>query len=211
MLKPRIRLLLLTAALSVVGACSSTPKMQSFHDYNPAVDFGNYQSWSFISDRPMIVSASRAAVNPLLQNRIMEELRAELTQKGFRYVDDPENADFVVSFTVGSREQIKVTEYPASYQVGYGRYYRYGGYGMTYGTETRVRQYTEGQLAVDIFDVTTRTPAFHGATSTRVTESDRENPQPLLRAAVTEALKGFPPSGAGSVAEPLLVPLDQGG
>lgn len=210
MLTPRIRLLLMAATVAALGACSSTPKIESFHDYNPQVNFRTYQTWSFISERPMIVSSSRGAVNPLLQSRIMDAVRAELTQKGFSYVDDPETADFVVSFTVGSREQIKVTEYPASYQMSYGRYYRYGGYGMTYGTETRVRQYTEGQLAVDVFDVDTRVPAFHGSASTRITESDRENPQPLIRSGVAEALKGFPPGGAGGVAEPMLVPIDQG-
>ncbi len=203
--------LLLSAAVLILSACSSSPRIESFHDYNPAVDFAGYKTWSFISDRPMIVSSTTGAVNPLLQSRIMDAIREDMNQKGFTYVEEPDSADFVISFTVGSREQIKVTEYPASYQMSYGRYYRYGGYGMTYGTETRVRQYTEGQLAVDIFDVDSRAPAFHGTASTRLTESDRENPEPLIRAALTEALKGFPPGSGESTAEPLLVPITEGG
>ena len=169
----KITLPLLAAAMAILAACSSTPRIESYHDYNPAMDFQSYQKWSFISDKPMILSASAGPVNPLLQGRIMDAIRNDMNQKGFTYVNDPEAADFVVSFTVGSREQIQVTEYPASYQMSYGRYYRHTGIGMSYGygTETRVRQYTEGQLAVDIFDVSSRSPAFHGSARTRLTAS----------------------------------------
>ena len=111
-----------------------------------------------------------------------------------------------VSFTVGSRDQIKVNQYPASYRTGYGSYYRGYGYGMSYGTETRVRQYTEGQLAIDIFDVRSRNPAFHGTASTRITSSDRENVEKFLNDIVVETLDGFPP-GQAAHAQPNLVPL----
>lgn len=202
---------LLAAALLGLASCSSSG-IESFHDYNPNINFARYQTWSFISANPMIVSTAAGAVNPLLEGRIMRAVRTDLGGKGFRFTDNPENADFVVSFTVGSREQIKVDQYPASYQVGYSRYHRYGyggyGYGMSYGTETRVRQYTEGQLAVDVFDVTTRSPAFHGSATKRISESDRENPEALIAAVVTEALTGFPPGSAAGVAQPQLIPYE---
>jgi hypothetical protein len=198
-------------AILAMISCSSTG-IESFHDYNPDINFTRYQTWSFISTNPMIVSTAAGAVNPLLEGRIMRAVRADLTEKGFRYADNPESADFVVSFTVGSREQIKVDQYPASYQVGYSRYHRYGyggySYGMSYGTETRVRQYTQGQLAVDVFDVASRSPAFHGSATTRISDSDREHPEPLIASVVTEALTGFPPGSAAGVARPQLVPYE---
>ena len=198
-------------AILAMISCSSTG-IESFHDYNPDINFTRYQTWSFISTNPMIVSTAAGAVNPLLEGRIMRAVRADLTEKGFRYADNPESADFVVSFTVGSREQIKVDQYPASYQVGYSRYHRYGyggySYGMSYGTETRVRQYTQGQLAIDVFDVASRSPAFHGSATTRVSDSDREHPEPLIASVVTEALTGFPPGSAAGVARPQLVPYE---
>jgi hypothetical protein len=198
-------------AILAMISCSSTG-IESFHDYNPDINFTRYQTWSFISTNPMIVSTAAGAVNPLLEGRIMRAVRADLTEKGFRYADNPESADFVVSFTVGSREQIKVDQYPASYQVGYSRYHRYGyggySYGMSYGTETRVRQYTQGQLAIDVFDVASRSPAFHGSATTRISDSDREHPEPLIASVVTEALTGFPPGSAAGVARPQLVPYE---
>ena len=102
-----------------------------------------------------------------------------------------------IGFTVGSRDQVKVDTYPSSFHTGYSRRGYY--YGYNYGTETRVRQYTEGQLAVDVFDVASKNPAFHGVASKKITDSDRENQQQTLNAITAEALAGFPLAG-GTVA-----------
>ncbi len=191
---------------TVLTACATGKSYKSYDDYNPSIDFGRYQTFSFISENPMIVASSQGPVSPLLEGRIMNAIRADMSGKGFRYVADPEQADMAISFTVGSRDQIKVNQYPASYRTGYGSYYRGYGYGMSYGTETRVRQYTEGQLAIDIFDVRSRNPAFHGTASTRITSSDRENVEKFLNDIVVETLDGFPP-GQAAHAQPNLVPL----
>ena len=196
---------LLAATIVVVASCSTNSGIKTFHDYNPSMDFASYRTWSFISERPMIVNSG--FVNPLLEGRIMSAIRSEMDAKGFNYANDPEGADVVISFTVGSRDKIKVDQYPASYRTSYGRYYRGYGYGASYGTETRVRQYTEGQLAIDIFDVEKHTPAFHGSASKRLTSRDRDNPEPLINSVVTEALIGFPPTSARGEALPLLIPL----
>jgi hypothetical protein len=191
----------------LLSACSTGKSFKTYNDYNPDVDFRAYQTFSFISDNPMIVGETAAPVSPLLQGRIMNTIKADLSRKGFRYVSDPEQANMVISFTIGSRGQIRVDQYPANYRVGYSRYYHPYGYGMSYGTETRVRQYTEGQLAIDIFDVKMKTPAYHGSSSTKINESDRNDPQSLVDQIVAEALKGFPP-GSGSSAKPTLIPTD---
>jgi hypothetical protein len=199
--------LLLAASIVAVASCSTSSGITTFHDYNPSVDFASYRTWSFMSARPMIVAATTGAVNPLLEDRIMRAIGSEMDRKGFRQVEDPESADVVISFTVGSRDQVRIDQYPASYRMGYGRYHRGYGYGASYGTETRVRQYTEGQLAIDIFDVENHTPAFHGSASKRLTSSDRDNPEALISSVVIEALLGFPPGSARGEALPQLIPL----
>ncbi len=201
----KVTRLLLAATLVAVASCSTSSGIKTFHDYNPSMDFASYRTWSFISARPMIVISG--VVNPLLEGRIMQAIRSEMDRKHFSYVGDPEGADVVISFTVGSRDQIKVDQYPASYRMSYGRYYRGYGYGGSYGTQTRVRQYTEGQLAIDIFDVEKHTPAFHGSASKVLTSRDRDNPESLISSVVTEALIGFPPDSAGGEALPLLILL----
>jgi len=200
---------LLAVTIVAVASCSTGSGIKTFHDYNPSMDFASYRTWSFISASPMIVISG--VVNPLLEGRIMRAIRSEMDRKDFGYVNDPEGADVVISFTVGSRDQIKVDQYPASYRTSYGRYYRGYGYGGSYGTQTRVRQYTEGQLAIDIFDVERHTPAFHGSASKVLTSRDRDNPEALINSVVTEALIGFPPESGGGEALPLLIPLKEPG
>jgi len=205
-ISPVRMLLTCLATPALLVACATGPTIHSYHDYNPAIDFSSLKTFSFISDHPMIVGETAAPVSPLLEGRFVNAIRSDLTAKGFTYVADPEQADMAVSFTIGSRDQIRVDQYPASYQMGWGSYYRPYGYGVGYGTETRVRQYTEGQLAIDIFDVKTKTPAYHGGANTRITQSDRENPDALLSAVVRQALDGFPP-GSSSASQPNLVPI----
>lgn len=187
----------LTVGLTLaLGGCSSSSPIESAYDYNRQVDFTGYRTYAFISENPMSVSQAQGAVNPMLQGRLMESIRIAMNAKGYSEVQDVEAADMAIGFTVGSRDQIKVDTYPSSFQTGYSRRGYY--YGYNYGTETRVRQYTEGQLAVDVFDVASHTPAFHGVASKKISDSDRKNQQEVLNAIATEALSGFPLAG-GSV------------
>ena len=203
----RLAITTLAVASALLFSACTGKSYKTYDDYNPNIDFARYETFAFISDSPMIVASAQGAVSPLLQPRLMNAIRADLSRKGFRYVDNPEQADMVISFTVGSRDQIKVDQYPASYRTSYSRYYGGYGYGAGYATETRVRQYTEGQLAIDIFDVRSKAPAFHGAASTRISSSDRENVEAFLNEIVVETLDGFPPGGAAH-AQPNLVPLN---
>jgi len=113
-------------------------------------------------------------------------------------IPDAESADFVLAFTVGSREEIKVDSYPsmsAGY-AGYGYPRHWGGWGGAYygvGTETSVRQYTKGMLAIDVFDVASRRPVWHGVATKTIYESDREDASGTIKAAVDAILAGFPP------------------
>ncbi|MGI9272287.1 MAG: DUF4136 domain-containing protein [Woeseiaceae bacterium] len=180
-------------ALALLGACASTFK--ATHDHDPGNDFSNYQTFAWISKNPMKVGQSVGAVNPLLEPRIMSALEKALVAKSYRFVTDAAAADFVVSFSVGSREEIKVDSYP-SMSMGYGAGYptRWGGayYGFS-TTDTTVRQYTKGMLAVDIFDVANRRPVWHGVATKTINESDRENMDETINAAVDAILVGFPP------------------
>jgi hypothetical protein len=189
-----IRLVGAVLSLAFLAGCAST--FEASYDHDPANDFANYQSFAWISKNPMKVGKNVGAVNPLLEPRIMSALENALVAKGYQYVIEPKNADFVVSFTVGSREEIRVDSYPsmsAGYGVAYPRHWGWGG--MYYGvaTETQVRQYTEGMLAVDIFDVKERRPVWHGVATKRINDSDRENIEATVKAAVDAILTGFPP------------------
>ena len=188
------RLLCTIFPLALLAGCAST--FEASYDHDPANDFTNYQSFAWISKNPMKVGKGVNIANPLLEPRITSTLEKALAAKGYKYVIEPKNADFVVSFTVGSREEIKVDSYPsmsAGYGMGHPGHWGWGGMYYGYSTETKVRQYTEGMLAVDIFDVKDRRPVWHGVATKRINDSDRDNMDATIQAAVDAILTGFPP------------------
>ena len=188
---------LITMALESLGLAACASGFKATSDADPAHDFSGYQTYAWMSDNPMIIGATNRMPNPLLESRIMAAIEDGMTVRGYRKVDDPESADFVLSFTVGSREEIKVNSYPASYQGFYGHprsaYWggAYYGYGMA--TETQVRQYQQGMLARDVFDEKERRPVYHSVAETSITDSDRKKLVETVNAAVAAVLEAFPP------------------
>ncbi len=182
------------AVMSVVlGGCASG--FEAIYDHDRAHDFSAYQTFAWISARPMQVGATNRRPSPLLEPRIMAAIDDALRAKGYTKGYAAESADFVLAFTVGSREEVRVDSRPTTAR-GYGAYGRPGAWGGAYygyGTETTVRQYTEGMLAVDIFDVKERKPVWHGVATKSISKSDREDMVGTVKAAVDVIMAGFPP------------------
>ncbi len=154
-------------------------------DYDPGTDFASYKTFDYMPGRTLIV-ASAGAVSPLLQGRLKDAAANVLIARGYRRSSDPEKADVVMSFTLGARDQIRVDSYPATYRGTWG-------WGARYYQEVDVRIYTEGTLAIDVFDVRSRQPVWHGRTSKTITSSDRKNPTPVINEIVSAILAEFPP------------------
>ena len=178
----------------LLGACGGAP-FKTEMDYDHSVTFNNMRTWAWISQNPMITPDPSASDNPLWENRLMRLVEAEMAAKGFRLVSDPQAADLVIAFTLGRRDKIKVNSYPSSYQMGYG-HRGYGGWGTAYyGTETTVRNYTEGTVAFDIFDGKTHRPVWHGRAFGNVKESrTQEEKMQLARDVVRAVFDQFPPA-----------------
>ena len=71
-----------------------------------------------------------------------------------------------------------------------------GGWGMTH--QTRIDQFTEGTLKIDLIDNEQRKMVWQGSTRGRLTKKDLENAQAVLDAAVVEIFQKFPIAGPGS-------------
>lgn len=188
------RVLILVTAFLGLTACATGFK--ATYDSDPSHDFSGYQTFAWMSANPMIVGPTNRVPSPLLEPKIMAAVESVLTTRGYSKVDDPESADFVLSFTIGSREEIKVNSYPATYAgYGYGGGWGWGGpyYGMGMATETQVRQYQKGMLALDVFDVKERRPVYHSVAEKSITDADRKKMDELVKAAVAAVLEAFPP------------------
>ena len=187
---PRKCVAIFSAAI-LLSACAA-PGFKATHDYDDSVNFSSYQTFAWISKNPMKVGVTRDPLNPLLEPAIMSSLERALVAKGYRFAKQANAADFVLSFTVGSREEIRVDSYP-SMGPAYGGRWGWGGAYYGHGTETTVRQYTKGMLAVDIFSVRQRRPVWHSVASKKISEDDRDNRTATIDAAVAAIMAGFPP------------------
>lgn len=179
-------LLLLTFTLT------SCVTMSAGSDYYPEADFTGYREYVWMEGSPIIRPASsRVDISALTVRRIREAIEAELLRSGFEQATaaSPENTDFAISFTVGARDMISVEDYP--------RYYR-GSWQWRppyYWPNVDVSMYTEGTLAIDIFDNESRQPVWHGWARKRITGSDIEDPESAINEAVQAILAEFPPRG----------------
>lgn len=181
------------AAVLLLGALlSGCATMNSGSHYDESATFGDYQTFAWIADNPLILGAGdQPPISPLSQKMIAQAIEDELGQKGFTYTANPSQADFVVSYTVGTREKIDATSYPDAYRGAWG-WHMYGRY--YYQTEIVHRTYTEGTLGIDIFDGKTNQPVWHGWARKSVTSADRNDPSPAIQKAVAAIIKRFPPS-----------------
>ena len=172
--------LILPLLLVAVGCSTSNV----FTDRDPNVEFDGYETFAFLDPNPLL--AAPQSTSPLLEGRLVEATRAGLTAKGLTEAEDADSADLIVSFTLGARDRVEATEYPSYYGADY-----YGWGGPYYG-RVEVRSYTEGTLAIDMFDRQREAPVWHGRTTKYITRKMRENPGDAVSEAVDEVLKKFP-------------------
>ena len=179
-------LLLAAAGALLVTGCATT--MEAHSDHDASQNFSRYRTFAWMADEPMIAPPEEVArVSPLNRQRIVNAIESELGAKGFLKTADRSAADFVVSYTVGARDRIDVQSYPAPY----GGAWRWGW--PYFGHDVDVRTYTEGTLAIDVFDGMTHQPVWHGWASKRVTTHDVRHAAEQIPPAVAEILKDYPP------------------
>jgi hypothetical protein len=107
-----------------------------------------------------------------------------LAAKHYRQVDAATGADFVVAFTVGTRDRLDAESYPVPYRGPWTWEWR--------GSEVDVRTYREGTLSIDIFDGASKQPVWHGWATKAITNTDMANPGPVIQRAVAKVLRDFP-------------------
>ena len=171
---------------AVVLALAACATLRVGNDYDRNASFASYHSFT------LLPREHQGNANPLIVQRARDAIQAELTQKGFAYVSDAAAADFAVDFTIGARERMEVRSYPAPYAGWYSGYPGWWGYPY-WGSEVDVRQYREGTLAIDVFDVHTHRPVWHGWAKKELTGADIERSEAPIHGAVSAVLAKFPP------------------
>lgn len=188
-----IKLLSIAVLLAFMAGCATNSAKVNF-DQNTDIDTKNYKTFAWLTKGKIMAPA--VDFNPVMKERVNDSIEQAFIAKGYQLIDDSEQADFTISYTVGNRDKIKVNSYPATYNTGFGwgrGYYGARGYygSMSMGTETSVRQYTEGKLAIDIYDVKTRQPVWHGWATKRLTSEDKQSPSNSLNEIVIQVVNQF--------------------
>jgi len=128
--------------------------------------------------------------SPLVAQYVRDTIPQELARRGYRQVNDPLAADFVVDYTIGAQERIAINAYPGPY-AGFGGPGWWGG--AYWGSGVDLRQIREGTLSIDIFDAHTHRPVWHGWAKKDLSREDMEHSEQPVRDAVSAVLAKFPP------------------
>ncbi len=157
--------------------------------YDKTTDFGAYKSFSWIDTSPLIASSNSRPVSARAQSIIAAEIRRQLEYAGYSYIDNRDAADFVVGFTVGTRDEIRIDSYPRYYRGHWGWHVPYSYYEFH---EVSAHSYTKGTLGVDIFDSRSAKPVWHGWAEKTITSSDRQDPDTSIQAGIAKLFESFP-------------------
>jgi len=180
------------AVALLLGGCT-TARISTNSD--PTQDFSRYATFGWIDETPATTFGARS-ISPVLQAEIAQSIKSALEAKGYRFTENTASADFAVSFTVGTREGFDTVEVPDYYwdtrpSWTWGTGYWPVGRAVP-STRTEVRDYTEGTLSIDVFDVTRRAPVWHGAGVKHLTAAELAGSGDVPKQ-VKKVLEGFPP------------------
>jgi hypothetical protein len=166
-MRTAIRAGLLVGCLALIPATASAQKVSV--DYDKSVDFSTYRTYAW--------RALGASPNPLMDKRILNAIDAQLAAKGWTKVEAEPVAIVIYRAGVDVRRQLNE--------------WRSGPRWSGIGTVS-VEEIHTGQLAVDIYDASTRQLLWRGLASDTMADNPEKN-ETRLNDAVAKLFKQFPP------------------
>lgn len=168
----------------ILSGCTSAPRIHSI--YEQGVDFNEYETFSFLQS----LEPQGEEYLTLSDRYLRDAIRAELQARGFREAED---SDLLVGYNVSTKEKLSATSYPSTSIGYYGYRGRYGyTYGLGYGTETRVNQYTEGTLNIDVVDRAQKQLIWEGVAVGRLDDTPSKNLKAEVYEVVSAVFEEFP-------------------
>jgi hypothetical protein len=177
--------LLLLCACACAWGCTNN-KPIGYSDFDPETDFSSYQTFSWITKNPLVVTGANLG-NPALQGILMDEVKTYLTKRGYRYVSRKADADFVIGFAVGRQDTLTSTVYTGTYRHDYI-------FGRIKGVAVRTQDSSEGGIVIDIFDESSAQKKWMGWALQELTMNDLIDLQSTVRGLVTIILEHYPPT-----------------
>jgi hypothetical protein len=169
----------------LLASCASAPVVYTDHD--PAADFASYRTYAWRQEPPIS--------NPLLKQRIVGAIDAELGGKGWSRVPEA-NADVVLVGNVSARDEQTIEAFYIGAdwnEWGWRRdLYAAGG-----PPHVAVHTYKVGTLVLDMFDVRTKKAVWRATAEGTVPTSPEHVNEDAMQA-VHGMFADFPPADASN-------------
>ena len=157
------KLLLLTTVLVLtLTGCASGPTI--IVNAMPGADISSFQTYNFM--QPLGTDRSNGARTPM-STWLINSVSRELNSRGMRQSDSP---GLLVDFFVTTEERMDVRTTSSSMHSVHRSHWNRG-FSTWPSYQTRVRQYTEGSLLIDLIDPSTSTLVAETAASRRISDS----------------------------------------
>ena len=167
------------AAFIIVMFPSLAQAQKTSYDYDKAANFSTYKTYT--------LKDGTKVGDPLIDNRIVAALEAELKLKGLTRSDA--SPDLAIVYHVAFDKQKDITAYSSGMGGGY---YRWGGGWGT--TDVRVNEILVGTLMIDMADQRKNEMVWRGVGVKEVdTTAKPEKRDKSIQKAVQKILKNYPP------------------
>jgi hypothetical protein len=177
---------LVTLAMAVLLAPALLLAQKTSYDYDKTADFTGFKTYA--------LKEGTNVGQPLIDNRIVAAIEAQLAAKGLTKTDaDP---DVFVVYHMAFDKQKDISTYSSGYGGGYGPYgWGWGGGGWAGGTtSTQVRDILIGTLVIDMADAKKGQLAWRGMGTKEVnTQANPEKRDKSINSAVKKIFKNYPP------------------
>ena len=177
-------LTLCLGGLVALPALAAKPQIQ----WNPDYDFDAIETFAW-QDTP---ESSLEERDPFMHSRIVAAIEYELTGGGLTEVES--NPDIYVTYHTSSEDRVRLQS--DSFGYGFGGYGRggwgYYGYGMSgpISTTTRVIEYEEGTLVVDIWDASSSELVWRGSVTRVFSDNMQKAEKQAVKAIENMAKQG---------------------
>jgi Domain of unknown function (DUF4136) len=167
----------ITASILVLPAFAAAQDVKI--DFDKSFDFSTVNSYA--------ISIATKWGNDLGERRVLEEIDAAITAKGWKKVSADQANIFVVLHGATQTKRNASTFY--SGMGGYG----YRGFGGMGTASTVVNEYSVGTLVVDMFEPKSKNLVFRGTAEDELSDNPDKNKKRLEKAA-DKMFKNFPPA-----------------
>ena len=172
-------------ALAALLAPAAVLAQKTSYDYDKSANFGSYKTYA--------LKDGTKVGQPLIDDRIVAAIEAQLAAKGLKKVDA--NPDVFVVYHTAFDKQKDISTFSSGYGGGYGGYgWRYGGGWGSEMSTTQVRDILVGTLVIDVADAAKGQMVWRGMGVKEVdTQAKPEKRDKSINNAVTKIFKNYPP------------------